>query len=208
MTESNLPRFKSQELLEHYLDPHKINRFLDLIEQGNKKINIVSRETSRERLLSLAADCLVPREFGIELQGEFFDIGPGGGFPSVVLMLADERLRGTLIERTRKKAEFLESTIEELGLKAEVIAKDFAEAASSLPPRHYAFGTMKYVRIDRKILDGIAAMVRPGGTFLYYSRFEDSGFPVPPIISSKSFRYYLDDPENVRTLTVFSLESR
>lgn len=208
MTDSNLPRFNSEELLERYLDPHKINHFLDLIEQANKKINIVSRETSRVKLLSLAADCLVPREFGIDLRGEFFDIGPGGGFPSVVLMLADERLRGTLIERTKKKAEFLGIAIEELNLTAKVIAKDFAEAASSLPYRHYAFGTMKYVRIDRRILNGVAAIVRPGGAFLYYSRFEDADLSIPHLFPVKSFRYYLDDPENVRTLTVFSLESR
>ncbi len=203
-----LPRFQSSELILKHTDPHKIKVFLDLIEETNSKINIVSRETSREKLFALAADCLVPLEFGVELGGSFFDIGPGGGFPSVVLMLAYVNLRGTLIERTTKKAEFLGRAIKELGLDAKVIPEDFSEAVRRLPPLHYSFGTMKYVRLDRKILRGVTGILHPGGKFLYYSRFEEDSLALPEFMSYRCYRYYLDDTDNVRTLTVFSLTSR
>jgi len=196
------------ELIERHADPHKINHFFDLVEQTNRKLNLVSRETSREKLLSLAADSLVPLEFRIRLEGTFFDIGPGGGFPSIVLMIARNSLKGTLIERTQKKGEFLKSTVREFGLEAEVVPHNFSDAVTLLPHQHYAFGTMKYVRLDKSILAGVSRILIPGGNFLYYSRFNADRAILPKRTTFRNYHYYLDDPEIVRSLTVFSSGGR
>ncbi len=65
------------------------------------------------------------------------DIGSGAGFPGLVLALAEPQALLHLIESTRKKAHFLETTIAEWGLRTRVwIHNERAEALSSpLVPR-------------------------------------------------------------------------
>lgn len=59
----------------------------------------------------------------------FADVGSGGGLPAIPCLIAREDLRGRLIESKEKKAEFLRTTVERLGLagRAEVIGKQFSE---------------------------------------------------------------------------------
>lgn len=99
------------------------------------------------------------------------DVGSGGGFPGLVLA----RLRPTwdvaLIERTQKKAAFLEETAEALGLdNVFVVPLDARETALQVPILDHKadVAVARAVgRIGPVTRDG-AALLRRGGIFVHY----------------------------------------
>lgn len=60
----------------------------------------------------------------IPQQGRVLDIGSGMGVPGVPLVLAREGLQGVLVERRKKRAEFLRHLVRTLKLNAEVYDQD------------------------------------------------------------------------------------
>jgi 16S rRNA (guanine527-N7)-methyltransferase len=60
------------------------------------------------------------------------DIGSGGGFPAIPLLVVRRDLEGVLVESTGKKARFLEAAILELGLTARVVNARFPDPALEL----------------------------------------------------------------------------
>ena len=53
----------------------------------------------------------------LEPAGRLIDVGTGGGFPGLPLKLVCPQLQVTLVESTRKKVEFCQHVIQELGLE-------------------------------------------------------------------------------------------
>lgn len=65
--------------------------------------------------------------------GRLVDVGTGGGFPGLVLAIAEPSLRVVLMDATRKKTAYLERVSEQLGLEVEVLharAEDAGHDAS------------------------------------------------------------------------------
>lgn len=181
-----------------------IGSYLDNILQVNQNINIVSRETTRDGLIKIAADCLIPYEIMAAPTGKFFDIGAGAGFPSIVLLLVFDRLSGVLFERTRKKALFLESIVRKYDLRGTVMAEDFLAGVRSLREGSFNSGFMKYVKLEGQILKAALSLIAPGGHFIYYSNMNAGSPVIPSGISRRTYNYYLDDKEPLRSLTIFS----
>ena len=61
----------------------------------------------------------------------FADVGTGAGFPSIPCLIVRDDLAGMLIESKEKKAAFLASTVEQLGLagRASIVNRQFEEAS-------------------------------------------------------------------------------
>jgi 16S rRNA G527 N7-methylase RsmG len=197
-------RLSSQAIINKYDKNSCLSLFLEDILGYNKKINLVSRETGHAGLIKIAADCLAPFEFLPPPTGKIFDIGPGAGFPSIVLLLSFSGLSGILFERTGKKADFLRQTVKKLNINAEVVPENFTESAKKYNRIGHDYGFMKYVKIDRDILSAALGLLGPNGKFIYYSRLEAN---MPGTMSQgiiKSFTYYLDDEPQIRTITIFS----
>jgi len=200
----DLPIYNSREIISKYDLDNKLPEFIRTILDYNKKVNIVSRETAPVNLVRIAADCLIPFEYSSTPTGKFFDIGSGGGLPAVVLMFAFPGLEGILIERTRKKADFLNHCLDKFGLPGQVINKDFIEAVPSLENNTLTFGTMKLVRLDHKILRDALKLIDPTGKFIYYSSPEKSETTIPENILVDRYDYYLDDINQLRSISFFS----
>ena len=62
-------------------------------------------------------------------EGRLVDVGTGGGFPGLVLAIAEPSLRVTLMDATRKKTAYLEHASRELGLEVEVLHARAEDAA-------------------------------------------------------------------------------
>ena len=62
-------------------------------------------------------------------EGRLVDVGTGGGFPGLVLAIAEPSLRVTLIDATRKKTAYLERVGEELELNVDVLHARAEDAA-------------------------------------------------------------------------------
>ena len=116
---------------------HRLERYLDLLLEANREVNLVSRrEATREVLLerhvldALEALPFLPSPTGRKTR--FLDVGSGGGFPAVPLLLARPDLEGWLVESVGKKARFLERVTTDLGLTARVLNARFPDPALKL----------------------------------------------------------------------------
>lgn len=208
MSSSNSPdspmSFDSANIIEKYNIKPKIDEYLDFLLEYNRKINLVSRETSREQLTRIVADCLIPFEFIEPPSGRIFDIGSGGGFPAVVLMLAFPGIEISLIERTTKKAVFLRETIIKFNLPGQVHSENFADLGHQLSKRSFDGGFMKLVKLDDRILRQVFSILKPGGKFVHYSS-ADKNIKLPESLSVRHCSYYLDDSKIVRAISIFSV---
>lgn len=63
-------------------------------------------------------------------QGRLLDIGSGMGIPGIPLLIARPELCGVLVERRKKRAEFLRHLVRKLSLHAEVYDADINELPS------------------------------------------------------------------------------
>lgn len=112
----------------------RIAAYLDLLLRRNESVNLVSRKeaTFRTLLVRHVVDALeglplLPPPAGRPLR--LLDVGSGGGFPAIPLLLARADVEGILVESTGKKARFLEEAVGELELTARVVDARFPDPA-------------------------------------------------------------------------------
>ncbi len=201
---TNIPGFAAKSIISKYNLENKIEIYFQEILDYNKNVNIVSRETSYDDLLAIGADSLIPFEFLPPPAGRIFDIGPGAGFPSVMVLMAFPDLRGILIERTKKKTVFLRRIIDLLDLKSEIMDSNFVDVGSKIDSSSFDIGFMKLVRPDTKLLESAFDLLKPAGKFIYYSDIDDISIKIPANIEIQRYKYILDKSNRLRTITVFS----
>lgn len=111
--------------------------FLELLLRANAGVNLVSRKeavpevlVARHLIDALEALPLLPSPGARRLR--LLDIGSGGGFPAIPLLLVRRDLDGVLVESVGKKARFLEEIVGALGLTARVVNARFPGPALEL----------------------------------------------------------------------------
>lgn len=103
-----------------------LERYVNEVLRFSKAVNLTSVRDAgvfRSRFIvpSLAMQSLLPEK------GRLLDVGSGMGIPGVPLLLATPALRGLLVERRQKRAEFLRHLKRVLGLDAEVYDSDIRD---------------------------------------------------------------------------------
>jgi 16S rRNA (guanine527-N7)-methyltransferase len=101
-------------------------KYLFLIEEWNKKINITSIKNREEVSIKHFIDSLLVLKH-VSLSGVIADIGTGGGFPGIPLKIVKPSLEIFLIEPIRKRANFLRTVISNLSLKKITVFNGRAE---------------------------------------------------------------------------------
>ncbi len=153
--------------------------FAALLTAYNARFNLTSVTEEREIRFKHFYDSLAG-EFLLPEGARAAEVGSGGGFPSVPLMIARPDLSFTLIESTGKKCEFLGVVIRELGLRAEVVNAR-AEDVGRDPRYREKFDVCCARAVAR--LDTLAEycmpLVRTGGQFIAYK----GGMPETDIAS-------------------------
>jgi 16S rRNA G527 N7-methylase RsmG len=200
------PRFSTESILAKYNLGSRLEDYLREILLYNDKINLVSRETTAKDLKMIAVDSLVPFEFLPPPNGKIFDIGPGGGFPSIVILLAFPGLEGLLFERTKKKTVFLRKMIDRFGLRVRIMDIDFIEATRGIEHSAFDLGLMKLVRPDPRLLRGALDILKPAGRFIYYSDLDITTVNITAEIKIAKYNYSLDNSNRPRTITVMTKE--
>lgn len=100
----------------------KIRAYLELVIEKNKELNLTSIDTKEKGMLLHIEDSLSCLEEFKRQEGEFLDIGTGGGFPGVPLAIATGRT-GVLIDSVQKKARAVQEMIEKLELENQIQAR-------------------------------------------------------------------------------------
>jgi len=143
---------------------------------GNAAMNLTRLVSERDFYRKHVLDSALPffvvprlRSLGEGLLAA--DVGSGAGFPGLVLA----RLRPTwdvgLVERTRKKAEFLEGAIAELGVEnAFVVPMDAKEASAQAPllSRRCDLVVARAVGRIAEVTRDAARFLRRGGMLVHY----------------------------------------
>lgn len=104
-------------------------RFFELIEEHNPLLHLVAPCSEEEFAVRHVLESLTLLEH-LPQDSTLADIGPGAGFPSIPCLLVREDLKGRLIESKEKKAKYLETVVEALGLQDRVVIinRQFEEA--------------------------------------------------------------------------------
>jgi 16S rRNA (guanine527-N7)-methyltransferase len=165
MTEATL--YSPADLISKYLAPEELDAYFSALMDENQRVNLVSRETTRAGFEKLVAESLLPLEFVGTAFRELLDVGSGGGIPAIPLLLALSNLkRAVFVERTLKKARALRGIIQNLGLSARVVDRNYEEHHSNRRPDLI---TMRLVKLDRRLLERAVSDLAPGGKIVYWS---------------------------------------
>ncbi|WP_111535853.1 16S rRNA (guanine(527)-N(7))-methyltransferase RsmG [Palleronia aestuarii] len=99
----------------------KLNRYVELLLKWNSTINLISKTDERVIWCRHIADChrlcsYIPAE-----PYSICDMGSGGGLPGVVVALSRPDLHVNMIESDRRKAVFLSTVCQDVGISATVL---------------------------------------------------------------------------------------
>lgn len=97
----------------------RILAYLDLVIEKNKTLNLTRIDTKEKGITLHIEDSLSCLEELSHSEGEFLDIGTGGGFPGVPLAIATGR-HAVLIDSVKKKAVAVDEMVHELGLDEQI----------------------------------------------------------------------------------------
>lgn len=173
--ELNIP-----EILRRFDPDGRRTTYFDLLLSENRRVNLVSRETSTDDLTRLTAESLLPLSLLPAPSHSYLDIGSGGGLPAVPVLLSG-RVQGTacLIERTQKKASALQRILLALDLRATVLADTFEQARIQTA---FDLVTMRLVKLNRTLLNRVIDLLEPHGHFVYWG-IPDFDCPQLPHVS-------------------------
>jgi 16S rRNA (guanine527-N7)-methyltransferase len=141
-------------------------RYTSAIDRWNRRINLVKAEgttlVKRHILDSLAALSVIA---DIKDRETIADLGSGAGLPGIPLSLFMPDSRFTLIERSEKKAVFLQNVVMEMNLtNVEVLPRNLREV-----PKSFSIVVFRaLVRLSNPLLREILRITRPGGTIVAF----------------------------------------
>lgn len=143
--------------------------FYEMLLSYNKICNLTAITEQKDVLYKHFLDSLAGEEL-FEDKAKVVEIGSGGGFPSVPLMIVRGDLEFTLIESTGKKCRFLESVVEKLGLNcANVLNIRAEEGAHSENLREkFDIACARAVASLNVLSEYCLPYVRVGGKFIAY----------------------------------------
>lgn len=150
----------------------RMGRYLEVLLERNALVNLVSRRTTGTDLMGHVADSLeglaylpppLPRG-----HVRLLDVGSGGGFPAIPLLIARPDVQGILVESTGKKSAFLSEACAALGLTAAVLNARFPDS----PPKEMGLFQVMTSRAVAEPLALAAAgrrFLAPGGRTLLWT---------------------------------------
>ncbi len=160
-------KIESQDILDRFLDAARLRLFLDEVTSANRKFNLYSRNLTRNDLQVLVAESFVPVELGWIKSGDgpMLDIGSGWGIPAVPLLLAGLDIHITMVERSRKKADFLLLLLHRLKIHTSIVEG----ALESVKPKSpFKLISMRGVAVDKKVIHNLKKLIDPAASLVYF----------------------------------------
>jgi 16S rRNA (guanine527-N7)-methyltransferase len=151
-------------------DAEALGRYLACLRHVNAKINLTAVTNPDEMWQRHVLDSLTLLPFIAQVEAQqVCDVGSGGGLPGIPLAIALRDVQFALMEATAKKARFLESVCEALGLANVQVLADRAEtlgAAGSVQRDRFDVITARAVAPLPVLVELCAPLVRVGGFIL------------------------------------------
>lgn len=143
-------------------------RFRRLVLYRNQRMNLTRIVEDREMAVKHFVDSLVlVRYMPMPQTTRIVDVGSGAGFPGIPLKLWDESLSLTLVESTRKKADFLRAACTELEIEVNVVDQRAETVGADLQHREsYDLAVARAVAEFPTLCEYCLPLVRVGGWFV------------------------------------------
>lgn len=148
----------------------KLHGYFKLLLDANRTLNLTRITDPDDAALRHFADSVALLSAVDVAEGaRVIDVGTGGGFPGVPLLIARPDLRMTLIDSTGKKLAFVRSACEELKLPCEILTARAEELSGSAGYRDgYDLAVSRAVAALPVLTELCAPFVKPGGIFAAY----------------------------------------
>jgi 16S rRNA (guanine527-N7)-methyltransferase len=144
-------------------------RYYRELAEWNRRMNLTSIEGEEEVAIKHFLDSLTCL-LAVDLWGgcSVVDVGSGAGFPGVVLKVARPEIRLTLVEASRKKAEFLRKLASVLEIEDVEVLWDRAERVGQTTGYREAFdvATARGVADMAALVEVCLPLVKVGGVFV------------------------------------------
>jgi 16S rRNA (guanine527-N7)-methyltransferase len=132
---------------------HRLEAFAALLLRWNPRINLISPASLRGLWARHIVDSAQVFCAARLQQGTWLDLGTGGGFPGLVCAILSEGfatpIEVTCVESDRRKAAFLSTAAQNLGLKVKVLAKRIED----IPLQNADIVTARALAPLKKLLD-------------------------------------------------------
>ncbi len=134
-------------------------RYGTLVLEGNRRFNLTGAK-SPEELTDHLLDSLSVVPY---VRDPYVDVGSGAGLPAIPIAIATG-VSLTMIEATAKKAHYLESLLEALGIRGWVVTER-AEVAAHRPDlrEHFASGTARALGSASTVAELLLPLIELGG---------------------------------------------
>ncbi len=198
---------KNENLNEETLK--KFKKFSLLLKEWNNKFNLTSIKDDLDIEIKHFLDSIKGEKYFFK-NANVVEIGSGGGFPSIPLMIVRSDLKFTLIESVGKKCEFLKFVIKELDLNGEVLNLRAEDCGKNEKYREkFDIVTARAVARLNTLSEYCIPLIKKGGLFIAY-KGEDNGEEIESanaikILGAKykeKITYKLYNNENDRTLHI------
>lgn len=153
------------ELSSESLD--RFDKYAEMLVETNKTLNLTAITEPDEIVTKHFCDSLsLLKEVEIPQGAKLIDVGTGAGFPGVVLLIARPDLKITLMDSTNKRLVFVQSVVDALGLKANVVHSRAEEAGKDPAFREkYDFVTARAVANMQTLSEYCLPFLKVGGLF-------------------------------------------
>jgi 16S rRNA (guanine527-N7)-methyltransferase len=148
--------------------------FLTFLLEKNAAMNLVSARSADPGLLvgthlfdALLGLALLPHPRGRPIR--LLDLGSGGGFPAIPLLLVRRDLDGTLVESSGKKAAYLREALSRLALTARVVNARFPDSFPMGRNPHYDVLTTRAVAAAGRLVRAARPLFDPGAKALLWT---------------------------------------
>ncbi|MBR3804997.1 MAG: 16S rRNA (guanine(527)-N(7))-methyltransferase RsmG [Clostridia bacterium] len=159
---------KSNGFLKTEEKQEKLKLFLNILKEWNEKFNLTSIKDDKEIEIKHFEDSL-KGAFLFPENANAIEIGSGGGFPSIPVMIEREDLKFTLVESVGKKCEFLKYAIEKLSLNAVVLNKRAEDLGKDKNYREsFEVVTARAVANMQTLSEYTLPLIKKGGVFIAY----------------------------------------
>ena len=152
----------------------RLARFLSFLLEKNAAMNLVSARSADPEVLvethlfdALLGLALLPRPRGCAVR--LLDLGSGGGFPAIPLLIVRPDLVGTLVESSRKKAAYLDEALHRLALTARAVNARFPDSFPMDGARRYDVLTTRAVGSAGKLVRAARPFLAPGARALLWT---------------------------------------
>ena len=150
------------------IQAEKLFKYYEILVKTNEHMNLTAITEPEEVIIKHFCDSLAAIKYAnFPENATVVDVGTGAGFPGVVLKIAREDIKLTLMDALRKRVDFLESLCEQLEIDADCVHIRAEDAGQSLKYRETFDIAVSRAVAQLRVLDEYCLpLVRLGGSFV------------------------------------------